>query len=138
MRMATTGGRCIFVGLAEGISAYKCSEGAVALTNCHGEGSKILPYLCFGLNVAPLIMKAIIDAVLSQDEAIANVTSAYIDNIYVNESLIPVARVRDLLSKYGLVCKEPTRLEDGTKVLGLQVTMVLPNGGEVKRSPISL
>lgn len=80
-----------------------------------------LTRLGFGLNVATLIMKAVIDAVLSQDEAIANATSAYIDDIYVNENLIPVTHVRYLLSKYELVCKEPTRLEDGTKVLGLQV-----------------
>ena len=61
--------------------------------------------LGFGLNVAPLIMKAIVSAVLSQEEA-------SIDNIYVNEDVMP-----------RLECKDPERLEDGARVLGLAVTM---------------
>ena len=35
----------------------------------------------FGLNVAPLIMKSVIDAIVSQDHTIKSATSAYVDDI---------------------------------------------------------
>ena len=36
----------------------------------------------------------------------------YVDDIYVNESLIPIACVRNQLSNYRLLCKDLERLED--------------------------
>ena len=74
-----------------------------------------------GLNVAPLVMRSIIDSVMSQNRAIKNTTSTYIDDIYFNESLVPAACVRKYPSDYRLAIKDPEKLEDGTKVLGLQV-----------------
>ena len=79
-----------------------------------------LTWLGFGLNVAPLIMKSVIDAIISQDHTIKNATSAYVDDILLNESLVPASRVQHFLD-YGLVSKDPVRLRDGARVLGLQV-----------------
>ena len=75
----------------------------------------------FGLNVAPSIMQTIVDAILAKDECIQRATSAYIDDIYINESVVPAARVKEHLDNFGLVSKEPERLKDGARVLGLQV-----------------
>ena len=76
-----------------------------------------------GLNMAPLIMKAIVSAVLSQEEAVGHAASAYIDGIYVNEDVMPATRVREHIARFGLECKDPERLGDGAQVLGLAVAM---------------
>lgn len=52
-----------------------------------------LTRLGFGLNVAPLIMKSVLDAITSQDHTIESATSAYIDDIFINESLVSASRV---------------------------------------------
>ena len=88
-----------------------------------GKQRYCLTRLGFGLNVAPLIMKAIVSAVLSQEEAVDHAASAYIDDIYVNEDVMPATRVREQLARFGLECKDPERLEDGARVLGLAVVM---------------
>ena len=75
----------------------------------------------FGLNVAPSIMQTIVDAILTKDKRIQQVTSAYIDDVYVHESILPVARVKEHLCSFGLLSKEPERLQDDAQVLGLQV-----------------
>ena len=41
----------------------------------------------FGLNVAPSIMQTIVDAILTKDKRIRQATSAYIDDVYVDESI---------------------------------------------------
>ena len=82
-----------------------------------------LTHLGFGLNVAPLIMKAIVSAVLSQGEAVGHAASAYIGKIYVNEDVMPTTHVREHLTRFGLECKDPERLEDGAQVLRLAVAM---------------
>ena len=74
----------------------------------------------FGLNVAPSIMQTIVDALL-KDKRIQWATSAYIDDVYVDESIVPVVRVKEHLYSFGLLSKEPERLQDGVRVLGLQV-----------------
>ena len=45
-----------------------------------------LTRLRFGLNVVPLIMKSVIDAIVSQDHTIKSPTSAYVDDILINET----------------------------------------------------
>ena len=80
-----------------------------------------LTRLGFGLNVAPLIMKSVIDAIISQDHTIKSAISAYVDDILINEIQVPVSRVQQNFLDYGLVSKDPVRLRDGAKVLGLQV-----------------
>ena len=66
-----------------------------------------LTRLEFGLNVAPLIMKAIVSAVLSQEEAVGHAASAYINGIYVNEDVMPSTHIREHLARFGLECKDP-------------------------------
>ena len=75
----------------------------------------------FGLNVAPSIMQTIVDAILTKDKRIQRATSAYIDDVYVDESIVPVAHEKEPLGSFGLLSKEPERLQDGARVLGLQV-----------------
>ena len=79
--------------------------------------------LGFGLNVVPLIMKAIVSVVLSQEETVGCTAFAYIEDIYVNEDVVPMTYVREDLAQFGLKYKDPKWLEDGTWVLGLAVGM---------------
>ena len=80
-----------------------------------------LTWLGFGLNVAPLIMKSVIDAIRSQDHTIKSATLAYVDDILINENLVPALRVQQHFLDYGLISKNPAQLRDGARILGLQV-----------------
>lgn len=75
----------------------------------------------FGLNVAPLLMKAILNFVLAPDPVVRGGTSAYIDDIFVNEYVVEAITVRAHLQNFGLISKPPERLVDGVRVLGLRV-----------------
>ena len=66
-----------------------------------------LTQLGFGLNVAPLIMKSVIDTIVSQVHTIKSATSAYIDDIFINESLVPASHMQQHFLDYGLVSKDP-------------------------------
>ena len=79
-----------------------------------------LTRLGFGLNVAPLIMKSVIDAIVSQDHTIKRATSAYVDEILINENRVLASRVQHFLD-YSLVSNDLVRLRDRARVLGLQV-----------------
>ena len=70
----------------------------------------------FGLNVTLSIMQKIVDAILMKDKHIQRATSAYID-----DNIVPMAHVKEHLYSFGLLSKEPERLQDGAWVLGLQV-----------------
>lgn len=80
-----------------------------------------LTRLGFGLNIAPAVMKAILATVLAEDKEIQAAASPYVDDIYVNESLVSVNRVQSHLLQFGLVCKPPQRVDEGARVLGLHV-----------------
>ena len=84
-------------------------------------GRYCLTRMGFGLNIAPSIMQTIVDAILMKDKRIQWATSAYIDDIYVDENIVPVARVKERLYSFGLLSKEPERLQDDARVLGLQI-----------------
>ena len=75
----------------------------------------------FGLNVAPSIMQTIVDAILMEDKHIHRATSASIDDVYVDKSIVSAACVKEHLYSFSLLSKEPERLLDGARVLGLQV-----------------
>ena len=75
----------------------------------------------FSLNVAPSIMLTIVDAILMKDKHIQWATSAYINDVYVDESIVPAAHVKEHLCSFSFLSKEPERLQDGAWVLGLQV-----------------
>lgn len=80
-----------------------------------------LTRLGFGLNVAPLIMTGILAAVFDQAPEIKQYTSAYLDDIYVDESGVACSRVVEHLQKWGLECKSPEKVSAGARVLGIRV-----------------
>lgn len=45
----------------------------------------------------------------------------YIDDVYVNESILSAEYVRAKLAPYGLMYKHPECMRDGARVLGLEV-----------------
>lgn len=50
--------------------------------------------LGFGLNLVPLIMKAIVSTVMSQEKTIDRTASAYINDICVSKAVLPTSHVR--------------------------------------------
>ena len=80
-----------------------------------------LTRLGFGLNVAPLVMKAVLNKVLDQDDVIRAGTSAYVDDVYVDEGKVSAEKVMEHLAAYGLESKPPERADDGMDVLGMHV-----------------
>ena len=77
--------------------------------------------LSFGLNVAPKIMSAVLNKVLSMNKLVSSGTDSYVDDIIVNEDIVSSETVLDLLQEYGLDAKSPVLL-DGARVLGLHVS----------------
>lgn len=47
-----------------------------------------LTWLIFSINMAPLIMKSIISAVLVHEESLNDTIAAYIDNLYVDRNIM--------------------------------------------------
>ncbi|KAF0307742.1 Retrovirus-related Pol polyprotein from transposon 297 [Amphibalanus amphitrite] len=90
-----------------------------------------LTRLGFGLNVAPLLMKAVVRAVLSQDSAVERAVSPYVDDLLVDEEVVSAERVVEHFRRFGLECKPPARAEDGARMLGLRVQ---PVAGELQWS----
>ncbi|KFD48845.1 hypothetical protein M513_10208 [Trichuris suis] len=80
-----------------------------------------LTRLGFGLNVAPLVMTTVLNHVLSLDPVVRKGTSAYIDDILINEDVVEARRVQRHLANHGLTCKAPEQIAEGTRVLGLRV-----------------
>ena len=102
-----------------------------------------LTWLGFGLNVVPLIMKFYIDAIISPDHTIKSATSAYVDDILINESLVPVLHVQQHFLDYGLVSKDLVRLRDRARGFGLQVwekdsTLRWKRGSQIPEIPDGL
>ena len=80
-----------------------------------------LMWLWFGLNVAPLIMKSVIDTIISQDHMIKSATSVYVDDIFINESLVPASCVQLHLFGLWFGFQGSGATERRTRVLSLQV-----------------
>uniref|UniRef100_A0A5S6Q5E2 Reverse transcriptase domain-containing protein n=1 Tax=Trichuris muris TaxID=70415 RepID=A0A5S6Q5E2_TRIMR len=80
-----------------------------------------LTRLGFGLNVAPLVMKIVLGFVLTQETSVKAGTSAYIDDIQVNEDVVNVSCVEQELEHFGVQCKASERVVDCARVLGLTV-----------------
>ena len=81
-----------------------------------------LTRLGFGLNVAPLIMKAVVRAVLERDAAVARGVLPYVDDLLVDEDVVSAEHVVEHFARYGLACKPPVRAADGARLLGLRVS----------------
>ena len=75
----------------------------------------------FGLNCAPLIMKAVVRAILEQDETVGRGVLPFVDDLLVDEDVISAERVAEHFSRYGLQCKPPQRAAAGARLLGLRV-----------------
>ena len=80
-----------------------------------------LSCMSFGLKVAPSIMWAIGEATLSKFDTVRQATSAYIDDVFINEDIASATRVRQHLANFGLASKKPEQLQNNTRVLGLTV-----------------
>lgn len=87
---------------------------------CHGKRF-CLTRLGFGLSVAPMVMKAVLAAVLEMREDVRQGTSSYVDDILIDENVVSPMTVIDHLRRYGLTCKSPVCLYSGAKVLGVCV-----------------
>ena len=87
-----------------------------------------LTRLGFGLNIAPRIMTKILNCVLGMDSKVKLGTDSYIDDIAVNEDMVPAEQVMSVLTEYGLDAKPPEQLL-GSRVLGLRV---MQDNGVVK------
>ncbi|XP_064106974.1 uncharacterized protein LOC135215948 [Macrobrachium nipponense] len=74
-----------------------------------------LTRLGFGLNIAPMVMKSVLNCVLLQDPIVRKGTSAYIDDILVNEDIVKASRVEEHLRNFGLVSKPHQRLAEGAR-----------------------
>ena len=120
--MAVSKIKCIRVRPSQGIPSSTRSPITMVLSNCTIKGQRYcLTRMEFGLNVTPSIMQTILDAILTKNKHIQRATSAYIDDVYVDESIVPAARVKEYLYSFGLLSKESKRLQDGVRVFGLQV-----------------
>ena len=75
----------------------------------------------FGVCVGPRIMTKILNFVLAQADDVAQGTSSYVDDIYVDQEIVSTERVIAHLKAYGLSCKEPESIVSGARVLGLHV-----------------
>ncbi|KRZ85876.1 hypothetical protein T08_9321 [Trichinella sp. T8] len=64
-------------------------------------------------------MKAVLNCVLSLDPDVRKGTSAYIDDIVVNESVVAMDRVKRHLPHHGLTCKTHERTADGARHIRL-------------------
>ena len=84
----------------------------------------------FGLNVAPIMMKKVVQTVLSQDAEVERATIPYVDDLCVNEDIVSADRVVEHFSRYGLECKPPERVQCGARLLGLRVTEA--GGGDLQ------
>jgi hypothetical protein len=100
------------IHVAEGLRRFQVIK--------HNGKQYVMTRMGFGLNVAPKIMSKIISKVLSLDKDVAKGADHYIDDIWIDESVVSAEKVRLHLLKYGLVAKDPVPLTD-TRVLGLRV-----------------
>ncbi|XP_043234701.1 uncharacterized protein LOC122388023 [Amphibalanus amphitrite] len=66
-----------------------------------------LTRLGFGMNLSPSVMKAVLETVLSQDAKVEAAVSSYVDDILVNEAVLPARDVAEHLRNFGLESKEP-------------------------------
>ena len=82
----------------------------------------VLTRVGFGLNVGPVMMKKVVEAVLNQDAEVKRATIPYVDDLCVNEDVVTADRVMEHFSQYGLECKPPERVQDGARLLGLRVS----------------
>ena len=67
-------------------------------------------------------MTATMNAMRAQDDNVQKATSSYIDDVFINESIMSFQVVKKYFEHFRLTCKEPEPLQDGAIVLGLHVS----------------
>ena len=75
----------------------------------------------FGQNVAPLMTKRVVKAVLNQDAEVERATIPCVDDLCAIEDIVTAGRVLEHFSQYGLQRKPPERVRDGARLQGLAV-----------------
>ena len=80
-----------------------------------------LTRLGFGMSLSPSVMKTVLETVMAQDERVKAAVSSYVDDILVNEAVLPARDVAEHLRAFGLESKEPERAKDGARILGHRV-----------------
>ena len=75
--------------------------------------------LGFGLNVAPLIMQSIVNAIMKLDKTVNAATTFYTDDIFVNKTVCSAACIKQHLEQFGLTSEIPEQLRHGIRMLGL-------------------
>ena len=85
-RISTRPPKCIF--------ASACAQILVAVPVIFEGKRYCLSRMDFGLNVAPSIMRAIVEAAPSKDDAVRQAASAYIDDVFINEDIVSATRVK--------------------------------------------
>ena len=89
----------------------------------------LMTRMAFGLSVAPKIMTAIVEAVLSVDDSVRKGTESYIDDILIDEDVIDAECVEELLLQHGLEAKPVERVSsEGIRLLGLRVILDSASG----------
>ena len=86
----------------------------------------------FWLNSAPKIMSTILRKILETMGKGDGAVSSYIDDILVNETVVTAKEVVAHLKRFGLVAKEPEKL-DGGAALGLKLERGASGGLEFRR-----
>ena len=116
------GARVTMVDLAKAYLQVRVEESLWPYQTVVFKGKRYcLTRLGFGLNVAPLVMKAVLNKVLEQNSAVRAGTSAYVDDVLVREDVVAVTDVVAHLEEYGLSSKQPESMWAGARALGLQV-----------------
>ncbi|XP_037093010.1 uncharacterized protein LOC119112829 [Pollicipes pollicipes] len=80
-----------------------------------------LTRLAFSLNIAPMVIKAVVRSVLEQDAVVQRAVLPYVDDLLVNEDVLSAERVVVHFAEFGLDCKHPERAASGAWLLGLRV-----------------
>ncbi|XP_043240252.1 uncharacterized protein LOC122390888 [Amphibalanus amphitrite] len=80
-----------------------------------------LSRLGFGLSLAPMVMRKVLEMALKRDPRVHTATSPYVDDILVNENIATALEVKGHLEALGLTCKSPEKVSEGARVLGIRV-----------------
>ncbi|XP_076032416.1 uncharacterized protein LOC143020143 [Oratosquilla oratoria] len=100
-----------------------------------------LNQLGFGFYSSPRIMTRILRTVLEKTETMKKDIDSYLDDILVDDSVVSASDIVGHLARYGLIAKEPERVEGGA-VLGLQlerdgtVNLVLRKDNEIPKGGV--
>lgn len=82
-----------------------------------------LAHLGFGLNKAPMVLKAVIKIILGQDPEAERTVLPYVDDLLMDEDQVSAEKVSTHFASFRLECKQPNHAVDGTRLQGLHVQL---------------